>query len=177
MGPSTEHYGANSTTPRTSFNDVASLISESLIRPISRGTTAEEDGKGNGRPLTFMEIDEALEYGRLKQRYDMRGKENMSDVEGDLLRVGGEGKEWAGICNEQDLLRCLESWDRTHEGAYLGLFLRNVKIFTVQLKVVKKLAEVLQIPWKFLSSVLLRQASRSSVYVRRNSDGEEELGT
>jgi len=62
------------------------------------------------------------------------------------------------------------------EGAYIGLFLRNVKIFSVHLTIVMRLAEILQIPWKFLTSVLLRQASRNSVYVRRNVDGEEELG-
>jgi hypothetical protein len=69
-----------------------------------------------------------------------------------------------------------QNWDPMREGAYFGLFLRNVKIFTVHLRIVMRLAGVLQVPWKFLSSVLLRQATRNSVYVRRNLEGEEELG-
>jgi len=39
-----------------------------------------------------MEIDEAFEYGRLKQRYKMRKEENMSEVEGEVLLIDGEGK-------------------------------------------------------------------------------------
>lgn len=56
-------------------------------------------------------------------------------------------------------------------------FLRNLKIFTTSFSVITRLAEVLQVPWKFISPVLLRQPSGNIVYARRNVDGEEELGS
>lgn len=76
-----------------SANDVASLIAES-VRPSSKqaaGLPGQNGALGGKRRLTFMEIDEAFEYGRLKQRYQLRGDGNISEAEGEVVHLDPDG--------------------------------------------------------------------------------------
>lgn len=84
-------------------NDVELEILQSAPAKQSR------DGKPLLRALTYMQVDEALESRRLKQRYLVKTDDQDDKVQGDILLVDGESIRWTRIQGDAALHKEVEA--------------------------------------------------------------------